>query len=257
MIIKTTALVVSNELVAENIYRMEILAPEISQNAKPGQFINIKVSENFDPLLPRPFSIYNAIEDKIQIIFNAIGKGTKILSTFKAGASINIIGPLGNGFNTTDEFDTAIIVAGGLGIAPFPFLTKILKEKNKKIITFIGAKTKHQLVTDGLENIKIATDDGSLGYKGTIIEFLKSNITNTDLTSFLSTFKIFGCGPNPMLKALVNLCNELNLNCEISVETQMACGTGLCRGCAVRSKGGIYKLACKDGPVFNSNEIVL
>jgi len=257
MIIKEIATITLSEPVAENIYRIEILAPEISKSSKPGQFINIKISESFDPFLRRPFSIYNTIDDKIQIIFSAIGKGTKILSNLKPNEKIDIIGPLGNGFNVDDNFDTAIIVAGGLGVAPFPFLTKILKEKNKDVISFVGAKSKNQLVLNGLENVFVATDDGSFGYKGTVIELLRSNILNTDTKNSSSIFKIFACGPTPMLKALIVLCDELNLNCEISVEAPMACGTGLCQGCAVKSRYGTYKLACKDGPVFNSKEVLL
>lgn len=257
MIIKENATITLNEPVAENIRRIEILSPEISRLSKPGQFINIRVSENFDPFLRRPFSIHNIIDDKIQIIFNAVGKGTRALSNLKPTEKIDIIGPLGNGFKVNDDFDTAVIVAGGLGIAPFPFLTKVLKEKNKNIISFIGAKSKTQLVLNGLENVFVATDDGSLGYRGTVIEFLKSDILNADLKNSLSTFKIFACGPTPMLKTLVELCDELDLNCEVSVETPMACGTGLCQGCVVKSRYEGYKLACKDGPVFNSKEILL
>ncbi len=252
MIIKTTSTVLLNEPVAENIYRIELLSPEISAVSKPGQFINVKVSENFDPLLRRPFSIYNIIEDRIQIIFNIVGKATKILSNIKIGEKIDIIGPLGNGFNVDGDFNTALIVAGGLGIAPFPFLTKILKEKGKNIISFVGARTKSQLVLDGLVNVNIATDDGSYGYRGTVVELFKSNINDN-----YSTSKVFGCGPTPMLKALIDLCDKLNLDCEVSVETPMACGTGLCQGCAVKTKDGRYKLACKDGPIFNSKDILL
>ncbi|MFN3135185.1 MAG: dihydroorotate dehydrogenase electron transfer subunit [Candidatus Kryptonium sp.] len=255
MIIKTISTVLLNEPVAENIYRIEFSSPEISAVSKPGQFINVKVSENFDPLLRRPFSIYNIIDDRIQIIFNVVGKATKILSNIKVGEKIDIIGPLGNGFNVDGDFDTALIVAGGLGIAPFPFLTKILKEKSKNIISFVGAKTKSQLVLDGFVNVNIATDDGSYGYKGTVVELFKSNI-NDDIVNY-STSKVFACGPIPMLKALIDLCERLNLNCEVSVETPMACGTGLCQGCAVKTKDGKYKLACKDGPIFNSKDILL
>lgn len=253
MIIKEISPVVSNELLASEINKLTIQSPEISKLAKPGQFINVKVSHYFDPLLRRPFSIADVIDDKIQIIFNITGKGTKILANLKSGERIDIIGPLGKPFNTDDDFDLAVIVAGGLGVAPFPFLTKILKEKNKDVISFIGARTKTQLLLDGLENVNTATDDGSAGYKGTVVELLRLNIVK--IKDF--KFKIFACGPTPMLKSLLKLCDEFDLNCEVSVETPMACGTGLCQGCVVKTKKGEYKLACKDGPVFNTKEIAL
>jgi len=251
MIIKQIATVISNEPLNDEIYRLTISALEISNQARPGQFVNIKVSEFLDPLLRRPFSIHNIIDDKIQIIFNAIGKGTKLLSKLKPGEKVDLIGPLGNAFNTDDNFELAVISAGGLGVAPFPFLTRILKEKGKDIISFIGARTKSQLVLDGLENVNVATDDGSSGFKGTVVELMRLN-----LLKLKSSSKIFACGPIPMLKSLVKFCEEFGLNCEISVETPMACGTGLCQGCAVRTETG-YKLACKDGPVFNTKEIIL
>lgn len=252
MIIKKIFTVVSNESLSDEIHRLTISAPEISNQAKPGQFINIRISNSFEPFLRRPFSIYNIINDKIQIIFNITGKGTKLISKLKPGDKIDILGPLGNSFNVDDKFTLAVILAGGLGMAPFPFLTKILKEKRKNVISFIGAKTKSQLIIDGLENVNVATDDGSYGFKGTVVELLKLNLSN-----FNSPYKIFACGPTPMLKALVKLCDELNLNCEVSVETPMACGTGICQGCAVKTRESRYKLACKDGPVFNTKEILL
>jgi dihydroorotate dehydrogenase electron transfer subunit len=252
MIIKKISTIVSNEPLSDEIYRLTISAPEISNQAKPGQFINIKVSDSFEPFLRRPFSICNIVDDKIQIIFNTVGKGTKLLSNLKPGDKIDILGPLGKSFNVDEEFNLAIILAGGLGVAPFPFLTKILKEKRKDIISFIGARTKSQLILDGLENVYVATDDGSYGYKGTVIDLLKLNLSKFD-----PPYKIFACGPTPMLKALVKLCDELNLNCEVSVETPMACGTGICQGCAVKTRESKYKLACKDGPVFNIKEIIL
>ncbi len=252
MIIKKISTVIENEPITDEIYRLTILAPEISSQSKPGQFINVKVSEYSDPFLRRAFSIHNIADDKIQIIFNIIGKGTKVLSRLKPSEKIDILGPLGNSFSIDDNFKTAIILAGGLGVAPFPFLTKILKEKGKNVISFIGVRTKSQLILDGLDNIHIATDDGSLGFKGTVLELMELNLSKLE-----PPYKIFACGPTPMLKAVSKLCDELGLNCEVSVETPMACGTGLCQGCAVKTKDGKYKLACKDGPIFNTKEISL
>lgn len=257
MIIRDNARIISNDLIAENIYRIEIFSPEISKISKPGQFVNVRLSSNLDPLLRRPFSIHNVSDETLQIVFNVIGKGTKILSNLKPNDKIDIIGPLGNFFNLEDDFDTAIIVAGGLGVAPFPFLTKALKERKKHIVSLIGARTQNQIVHHGLENVHIATEDGSAGYKGTVIELFRSIILEDKIEKRFLTLKIFGCGPVLMIKALATLCNELNFNCEVAIEAPMACGIGLCQGCAVKSKHYGYKLACKDGPVFNSKEIIL
>ncbi|CUU05789.1 dihydroorotate oxidase B, electron transfer subunit [Candidatus Thermokryptus mobilis] len=253
MIIKLVSTVKLKEHLTDGIFRLTLYAPEIASISKPGQFVNVKVSDYFDPLLRRPFSICDADGEYIKLIFNIAGKGTKILAELEQGDEVDLFGPLGRGFEVDDDFDVALIVAGGLGVAPFPFLVKILKEKGKRIVSYVGARTKEQVISDGLENVNVATDDGSAGFKGTVVELVKLNILNLDS----SKIKIFGCGPTPMLKSLVKLCDEYNLKCEVSVETAMACGTGLCQGCVVTTRDFSYKLACKDGPVFNVREILI
>ncbi len=253
MIIKIISTVKLKEHLTGEIFRLTLYAPEIASISKPGQFINVKISDYFDPLLRRPFSICDVDGEDIKLIFNIAGKGTKILAKLERGDEIDLLGPLGRGFEVDDDFDVAVIVAGGLGVAPFPFLTKILKGRGKKVISYVGARTKEQLFVDGLENVNVATDDGSVGFKGTVVELVKLNILNLDS----SRIKIFGCGPTPMLKSLVKLCDEYNLKCEISVETVMACGTGLCQGCVVLTRDFNYKLACKNGPVFSIKEILI
>jgi len=253
MIIKLVSTVKLKEHLTDGIFRLTLYAPEIARISKPGQFVNVKVSDYFDPLLRRPFSICDVDGEYIKLIFNITGRGTKILAELKQGDEIDLLGPLGRGFEVDDDFDVALIVAGGLGVAPFPFLVKILKERGKMIVSYVGARTKEQVVFDGLENVNVATDDGSAGFKGTVVELVKLSILNLDS----SKIKIFGCGPTPMLKSLVKLCDEYNLKCEVSVETAMACGTGLCQGCVVTTRDFNYKLACKDGPVFNAREILI
>ncbi len=242
----------SKKQLGERIYQIKLHSPKIAKLVKPGQFCNIKVSDSDFPLLRRPFSVSNVDGDYISILFDIHGEGTKILSEKENGNVLNILGPLGNGFNFLGDYKTAIFVAGGLGAAPFPLLVKHLNDK--AIVSFIGARNKNFIIQEDLPNPQIATDDGSLGYKGNVVELLSNYIIQNDLKEF----RIFSCGPNPMLKALQELSKDGNYECQISVECAMACGFGICQGCPIETSNGEgYKLVCKDGPVFNAMEVTL
>lgn len=236
------------------IYLLKIKCPEIAGNITPGQFLNIRVSESIYPLLRRPFSVCDVEGEFFYIMFNVFGEGTKILARKHFGDFIDVLGPLGKGFNKEGNYDTAIMVAGGLGAAPFPYLIRSLGE-NKKIFTFIGGRTYKDVITHGMKNISISTDDGSLGFKGNVVELLNENIEL--LRS--SKIKIFGCGPNAMLRSLKEFCEKNNFECEVSTECAMACGFGICQGCPIESASDPdkYLLVCKDGPVFNVKDVII
>jgi dihydroorotate dehydrogenase electron transfer subunit len=212
------------------------------------------VSVNSFPLLRRPFSICDVEGENIFLMFNVLGEGTKILANKHAGELVDILGPLGNGFNLDGEYKNAIIVAGGLGSAPFPLVSRIIKAK-KNIISFVGGRSKQDIITYGLQNFLIATDDGSDGFKGNVVQLLEKNLEKLDV----KTSKVFGCGPNAMLRALKDFCIKHNLECEVSTESAMACGFGICQGCPIESttNDDKYLLICKDGPVFNIKDVVI
>jgi dihydroorotate dehydrogenase electron transfer subunit len=237
-----------------NILLLRIYAPEIARTVKPGQFVNIRVSDSTNPLLRRPFSICDVEDNFIYILFNIYGEGTKLLANKKSGDLIDILGPLGHGFNLTNDHEIAVIAAGGIGSAPFPFMTRVFGD-SKEIITFLGGRSKNDLITYGLKNIIYSTDDGSAGTKGNVVELIKKNI---DLFKG-KKIKIFGCGPNAMLRVLKELCLENNFNCEVSTECNMACGFGICQGCPIEAvnRPEQYYLVCKDGPVFNIKDIII
>jgi dihydroorotate dehydrogenase electron transfer subunit len=246
--------VLETKQVHENIYIQKIHSPEIARLIKPGQFLNIRVSENTFPLLRRPFSICDVDGENISLMFNILGEGTRILSHKHPGDFVDILGPLGNGFNLEGDYKTAIIVAGGLGAAPFPFLTRrIINIKN--IISFVGGRTKQDVISYGLENLVLSSDDGSIGYKGNVVKSLENNLGEIDITSS----KIFACGPNAMLRVLKDFCLKHNIDCEVSTECAMACGFGICQGCPIESTSNSdkYLLVCKDGPVFNVKDVVI
>lgn len=246
---------VAETLELENqIFLLKIFSPEIASVIKPGQFLNIRVSASYFPLLRRPFSVCDIAGDHFFIMFNIYGEGTKLLARKQPGEMIDILGPLGNGFNLSDDYDTAVIAAGGLGAAPFPYLTRMI-QKDKEIITFIGGKSHADLIKYGLVNINLSTDDGSEGYKGTVVDLLSSRLPEFSG----KRMKIFGCGPNAMLRSLKELAVSNDVNCEVSTECAMACGFGICQGCPIEAtdQKDKYLLVCKDGPVFNVKDVVI
>jgi len=242
--------------VAAKTFLLSFISAEIAASARPGQFVNVLAAETGEgPLLRRPFSIARVDGNIIELLFSAIGTGTKLLSRKQPGEMLDVLGPLGRPFHTDAGYDTALIAAGGIGMAPFPFLTGDLLKRGKRIETFAGFRNAGQIFTSDLQNIHLATDDGSKGFRGTVVQLLESYVNRTDL----GKVKIFACGPTAMLKALTELAKIKNICCEVSLEGHMACGVGICQGCPVERTGdeAKYALVCKDGPVFLTTEINL
>ena len=240
--------------VAYHTILLEFSSPEIARLASPGQFVNLRKDDPSFPLLRRAMSICDVDGTTVKILFSVVGRGTALLSKTKTGETLDVIGPLGHGFNLSRDFELAVIVGGGLGVAPFPFVTRELLKTKKKIATFIGVRTANQLALGGLENVAVATDDGSEGFRGSVVDLFRTRAPELGNSNPV----IFSCGPTPMFEALQRVVREANIPCEASVETPMACGIGLCQGCPVEMMGGIrkYKLSCKDGPIFDLSHVV-
>jgi len=226
-------------------------APQIALQTKPGQFLMVQVSNNFDPLLRRPFSIFFCERENIAILYKVVGKGTKIMSKWKEGNNVSLLGPLGNGFRIS--FSSSIwLIAGGTGIAPLFSLAKALKEKRIKFEFIWGLRYKVdcKLLDFIRKHIKITvyTEDGSMGYKGLVTDGVNN------LFSKKRPDIVYACGPLPMLKALSKWAKKENIAMQVSLETHMACGIGACLGCVISAKNG-YRKVCKDGPIFDVKEI--
>ncbi|HAP35700.1 MAG TPA: dihydroorotate dehydrogenase electron transfer subunit [Bacteroidetes bacterium] len=245
----------SLEFLTNEILELTFISDYLSSVAKPGQFINILVGERY-PLLRRPFSIFNVEGNKISIVFNVIGTGTKALARKRNGDTLDVLGPCGNSFLSfiDDSFDTAVFVGGGIGVAPFPFLTKHFPTE-KKIVTYLGGRHKELIITKGLKNIKISTDDGSEGFNGTVLDLIKKDFQENNYRNI----RFFLCGPTRMMKAVADFANEIGIECFASLECDMACGIGLCQGCNIEVLGGDkkYKLVCKDGTIFDTKTVRL
>lgn len=232
----------------------------LANNSCPGQFLHIKIDKT---ILRRPFSI-NYVQGKlIYVLFRIRGRGTKILAEYKSGTKMSIIGPLGRGFCLGKRGDKNILVAGGLGVAPLVFLAQRLKKTinyklKPKSVILLGVKDKKEILCEqefkGMGyKIMIATEDGSKGHKGTITEALKRILTTHDLRI---TINIYACGPEAMFREIKKLIDKAkcDVNCQVSFEQFMGCGIGSCCGCTIETKRG-YKKVCKDGPVFNINDV--
>lgn len=248
----------SQEEVADGLYVLRFRSEQIAQTSLPGQFVNIRTSDGFAPFLRRPFSVSRVDGELVEILFNVVGAGTRLLAEKRPGDTLDVLGPLGVSFGYRGDFDTALIVAGGLGVAPFPLLTSWLQREEKQVVSFIGARSAYQLYRLHLRNPQYATDDGSTGAKGTVVELLARYLDNHRVPKP----KIFGCGPTRMLQALSEFAQKNNMECELSLEGDMACGIGLCQGCPVERVSGHngqkkYALVCTEGPAFQCRDIIL
>jgi len=252
------AKILSNNKAGHAYYKMVLDAPHIAKIAKPGQFVQIKCSDSMEPFLRRPFSIHKT-RTGLEILYEVVGKGTEMLSKKQKGEYLDTLGPLGNGFSLPGPSHLeprAIIIAGGIGAAPLVYLAEELTKNKIKTIVLIGAKTKDLILCEKdfkkiTSEVYVSTDDGTYGCKGFV-----SNLFHKILKTTESKFEtiVYVCGPHAMLRCIADICHERNFECQVSMEEKMACGFGACLGCVVETKSG-NKLACKDGPVFNTSEL--
>ncbi len=240
-------------------YHLKINTPQIALNAKPGQFVHIRCNDILFPFLRRPMSIFNVNKKNIEIIFQVKGAGTQILSQKKFEEELDILGPLGNGFTLTQQ-PYILLIGGGMGMVPLYYLAKELKRKKKKFEIFMGARSKSGLITlDFFKKLKmplnISTDDGSFGFKGSIIELAENYLKSNNIDK--NKIKVYSCGPHPMLIAIQKLVKKYCITCEISLEEYMGCGVGACFSCVCKSQNNQYKRICLEGPVFKADEVFL
>ncbi len=251
------ATVIRVEQFSEKNFRITLSSPSIAEDARAGQFVMIRAGVGKDPLLRRPFSLHQAsVNGQIQIYFKIVGRGTDMLARVRVGEKLSVFGPLGQGFSIVED-SPAIIVGGGLGIAPTLFLAKSVCRlqrdcSNDHII--IGGRDRTEiepLVKDFNEfGLKFftATDDGSYGRHGYVTDLLES-------LELPATATVYTCGPEQMMAKVYGICKKLNLTCQVSVESVMACGMGACLGCSKPTKKGTYTHVCLNGPVFNAEEL--
>ena len=251
---KIKAAVYSQVQLAEGIFSMWLGAGEMAKAAVPGQFIAVYPNDSAR-LLPRPISICETDPEKelLRIVYRVAGEGTKELSSCRAGDTLSIMGPLGNGFPLKDK--KALLIGGGIGIPPMLELAKALSCEKTAVLGYRDSQTFLAEEIGKYAGLAVATEDGSVGTKGTVLDAIKAQGLKADI--------IYACGPTPMLRALKKYAAKEGIECWISLEERMACGVGACLGCVCHSKdvdehsNVRNKRVCKDGPVFLADEVEL
>jgi dihydroorotate dehydrogenase electron transfer subunit len=248
--------VLQNEEVAPNTYLMGLKSVPIASAAKPGQFVMLRVAEGVDPLLRRPFSVCSTRDGTVVLLlYRVVGKGTRLMADIRTGRSISVVGPLGKGFAPRRAGEECLLVAGGMGIAPLVLLARSMGKAG--VILLMGYGTAAEMVSPvrlGIEDfaVGVATEDGSAGNHGLVTVLLEDAVAEKGKKI------VYACGPPAMLKKIASLCIEKGVQCQVSLETVMACGMGACLGCAVPAAPGSGRSSfhvCQDGPVFSASSI--
>lgn len=248
--------IIRTERLGDSVHHITVNAGPIAADVRPGQFVQVRIGNGTDPFLRRTFSVSGADPETgaLELLVDAVGRGTEALCSMGDGMRLNLIGPLGNAFDTALGGDKpCVLVAGGIGAAPLLFLARAMEQSGRRFEFLMGARTASAMsfldtVAAGISVVK-ATDDGSLGFTGTAAGLLAELLTST------SPSAIFCCGPHPMMKAVASIAATAAIPCRISTEERMACGIGACLGCAVKMKNGDMLRSCVDGPVFDAGEV--
>ncbi len=229
---------VTKRRVSRDMWVLTFEAPAIAEDVKAGQFVNLGLGRGF--MLRRPFSVYRAVDVRVEVVLKAVGTGTAALLAMREGDSVSCLGPLGRGFDLRGDATTVTLVSGGLGVAPMPLTARDARAAGMQVTWVHGARTADELCeeSDG-DAVVLATDDGSSGFAGSAV----AAAPDADL--------VLACGPNPMLAAVAARWPDA----QVAVETYMGCGTGVCLGCAVPLTRGGYDRACTEGPVYRAADV--
>lgn len=250
--------VVSQQALGGQVYHLVLAAPEVAAAAVPGQFLHLRVAEGHDPLLRRPLSICEADREEgtVALLYQVRGRGTAWLAGRRAGERLDVLGPLGRGFPAPPRDGPCFLVGGGLGVAPLLFLATALHRGGIPVVFLAGAESAaglYRLSTLTARGIApaVATVDGSAGYRGPVTELLARYLRPRAAAA------LYACGPREMLREVARLGARAGTPTFVSLEEVMACGTGLCRGCAVPVRGGRtrYERVCAEGPVFPAERV--
>ncbi len=239
--------VLSNSSILQNAHLIRMHAPELAAQARPGQFVTVRCGK--DVLLRRPFSIHRIEGETLMLLFTSVGSGTDWLAGRSEGDSLDVLGPLGNGFDNRPESSHILMIAGGIGIAPLVFLAERAVAEGRRVKLIHGTATASQLFPqiEGVELLYI-TEDGSTTENGLVTDLLPSVVPWAD--------QIFACGPMPMYRALAAMETQfIGKPVQVALEQVMGCGVGACRGCAIPTANGM-RMACHDGPVFELGEVM-
>jgi dihydroorotate dehydrogenase electron transfer subunit len=247
-----TSPIISNIQLLPGIHQLIVEAPDIALSSQPGQFLMVNCGHKL--LLNRPLSIHRIKNSsKISLLYSIVGRGTLYLSQRMKDEYVRLIGPLGNGFSIDDGSEHLLLIAGGIGIAPLVFLADKAISLGKSVCMLLGTSTSSQLyprhLLPDVNELAVATEDGSFGVKGLVTDILYDYVENSD--------QIFACGPAAMYKTIYDMdkLGQLKERIQVSLEVRMGCGTGICYGCSIKTVNGMQTV-CHDGPVFSMDEVL-
>ncbi|MDP8207211.1 MAG: dihydroorotate dehydrogenase electron transfer subunit [Candidatus Electryonea clarkiae] len=256
------ARVIRNHKIRQDIHSMWLESPLICQNSSPGQFVHLRVNNSFSPLLRRPLSIGRVHGNELELVWRIVGKGTEILAEAKEGESVDLLGPLGKPYSISEHLETAILVAGGLGLPPLTYLYEKLIAAGVKTQLLLGVLNENSIPLSDKDplfgSILITSEEGELFRRGLVTEPVIDSLQNLENNGGIGKTSLYSCGPWGLIKALKKIVPHMKLlSAEVSLEQQMGCGIGICQGCAVPTEddNDPFQLVCKDGPVFPLNEV--
>ena len=258
-----------NDQVGAELYHMGLVCPDIVSRIQPGQFLMIRVQDSFDPLLRRPFAVHRIYPDEpstsFEMLYRVVGRGTRLLAEMQPASLLSLLGPLGRGFRLPDQDGFVLMVAGGIGIAPLPYLAETLIRSGLKgpFVLWFGGKSAADLVCvthfkDLGFGVELVTEDGSAGRQGLVTSHLEQWLLGQDRLPGL----IYSCGPYEMQRLVAEMTARLGIPSQLSMEALMGCGVGACLSCSLSCRraedgqGFYYANVCQDGPVFDGDEIV-
>jgi dihydroorotate dehydrogenase electron transfer subunit len=266
--------VLLNQQIARNTFLIRLQAPRLSQAIRPGQFLMVRLQGRSDPLLGRPFALYDTVLDSqgeavaLDVVYLVVGKLTGLMAKLRHGDEVQVWGPLGNGFPDLAAVDHVGLVAGGIGQTPFLAHIRDLlgtrgyggrpaRRQCQRVSLYYGVRSAD--LAAGVDDLRaagatvhLATDDGSLGHHGLVTQLLEQRLDSN------GPRHLVGCGPEPMLHALADLATRYGQSCHVSLETPMACGVGICFSCVTRiriGEGWDYRRVCIEGPVFDAASV--
>ncbi|OGX05359.1 MAG: hypothetical protein A3G87_08095 [Omnitrophica bacterium RIFCSPLOWO2_12_FULL_50_11] len=251
-----TVTILENQKVNAQYYKLVFSSKRISRRVRAGQFVNLQVEDSSDPLLRRPLSYYRVRSERVELLYEVLGRGTALLAQKKRGHKVNVLGPLGHPFSQTLNGKRRLLVGGGVGVPPLLFLAEHAGREKHAPVFLIGCKSKGEVLPKReLSNVKgevlYATEDGSYGQRGLVTVLLQKLLEKGDPKSwFIQT-----CGPHAMLAAVMKLARQFGVEGEASIDERMACGVGACLGCVVETREG-FKTSCVEGPVFSFRDLV-
>lgn len=235
----------ANTELMPQVHLIWLEAPYLASQTRPGQFVMVHCGE--DTLLRRPLSLHQREGKKIALLFNVVGRGTHWLSQRQAGDSLDLLGPLGNGYTIYPGSKNLLLVAGGIGIAPLYFLAEDALKKKQAVTLLYGTADNKRCPIPSQIKLVSTTEDGTVGHKGMATDILPDYINRAD--------QVFACGPLPMYQAMARMPGLRKKPVQASLEVRMGCGLGVCYGCTIKTKNGL-KQVCREGPVFNLNDIL-